>query len=63
MRKVPELEQLAREMVGDGKAPDVFFVSKRGVIQMVTTRYRLAEAHWLWLAEQGEREDAGRSLG
>ncbi len=35
-RQVPELEQLACEMVGDGKKPNVFFVSLRGQMQMIT---------------------------
>lgn len=35
-REVPELEQLASEMVADGKTPNVFFVSLEGQVQLVT---------------------------
>ena len=41
-RQVPELEQLACEMVGDCKKPNVFFVSLAGQMQLVTRDGELA---------------------
>lgn len=44
--KVPQLQKLATEMVGDETNPDVFFVSVNGTIVMVTTVF--AEAYRFW---------------
>jgi hypothetical protein len=35
-RKVPELEALARDRVGDGGSPALFFVTDAGVVVTVT---------------------------
>lgn len=47
-----ELNNLARDMVGDGKSPDVFFVTERGNVILITTKFDLAYAAWQELAER-----------
>ena len=46
MIKIEELEELARAMVGDGQAPNVFFVTDQGVVTLVSTSYHAAYAAW-----------------
>jgi len=41
IRKVPELERLASEMIGDAGLPDVFFVTRQGLVQIVALRFRV----------------------
>lgn len=43
---ITELEELASKMIGDGKTPDVFFVSEQGKINLVTTDFELAYYRW-----------------
>lgn len=40
------LEELARDLIGDGKTPDLFFVTDRGNVVTVTTDYRDAAGVW-----------------
>jgi hypothetical protein len=40
------LEELARTMVGDGKSPDLFFVTVGGNVVMISREYRPAYACW-----------------
>lgn len=41
------LNQMARDMVGDGERPDVFFVSINGNVTTVTSSFRTAYEEWL----------------
>lgn len=50
-RKIEALELLAREMVGDGKSPGLFFVTDRGVVVTVTRSFDVAYAEWQLLAD------------
>jgi hypothetical protein len=43
---IPQFEDLARDMVGDGKDPDVFFVSRKGTIELVTSVPQMAYDYW-----------------
>jgi len=45
-QKIEALEQLARDTVGDGKSPNLFFVSIEGVIITVTRSFNVAYAEW-----------------
>jgi len=45
-RKIESLELMAREMVGDGQSPNLYFVSLEGVIITVTRDFRTAHAEW-----------------
>ena len=49
-QRIPQLEEMARTMVGDGKAPNLFFVSRKGVILTVTRNYRHAYVQWETMA-------------
>jgi len=49
-RRIEALEVLARDLVGDGQHPDLFFVGLAGNIQMVTTDRESAYAYWRHLA-------------
>lgn len=44
--RVKELETLATEMVGDGKKPNLFFVSEQGNILLVTRIFQAAYDLW-----------------
>lgn len=46
MEKIKELEAIAREMVGDGQSPNLFFVSRKGIIEMVTGDFQAAYKFW-----------------
>jgi hypothetical protein len=50
MRPIPELEDLARRLIGDGKEPDLFFVTRDGAVCAVFRNYEDAHAKWLGLA-------------
>lgn len=46
MKKIDTLEELARRFVGDGKTPDVFFVTDRGIVATVSTDFPTAYFAW-----------------
>ena len=48
--KIKQLQELATDMVGDGKTPNLFFVSEQGVIITVTRDFEIAYEQWLSLA-------------
>lgn len=56
--KVPELQALATKMVGDGKSPDLFFVTDQGVVVGVSLSFQAAYSQWLALADRGAVESA-----
>jgi hypothetical protein len=45
------LENMARDMVGDGKFPNVYFVTLKGDVVTVTTDKDVAFEHWRKLAD------------
>lgn len=45
--KIKKLNELATEMVGDGKSPNIFFVTKAGNVVMITTLLQNAYTCWL----------------
>lgn len=51
-RKIERLEALARECVGDGRQPDLFFVTDQGVVVTVTRDLTVAHTHWRELARR-----------
>jgi len=55
MRKIKELETLARDLVGDDKTPDLFFVSRNGVIVAVDTCGNAAHKRWREISAQSPR--------
>lgn len=54
MTKIPELQELATKLVGDGQSPNLYFVSKEGVNICVTRFFETA--YTLWQAISRERE-------
>lgn len=50
--KVNHLEILAQNMVGDGKSPNLFFVSLGGTILTITRSWDTAYSHWKSLVSQ-----------
>ena len=61
--KVPELNALATEMVGDCKLPNVFFVTVKGNVIMVTTAGWKAHKFWLDLPHSVETALEDRQNG
>jgi hypothetical protein len=49
-RKVKVLEELATVVIGDGKAPHLFFVTDQGVVDTVSRDFATAYQRWLALA-------------
>ena len=47
---VPELEKIATKMVGDGKGPNLYFVSLKGKIVAIHTSFKASYKHWKELA-------------
>lgn len=62
--KIEALENLARDMVGDGKTPNVFFVSKQpqGLV-LVTRDEEAAYNYWQSLPRNVETSLEDRSFG
>ena len=44
--KIKQLQELARDMIGDEKTPNLFFVSEQGVIITVTRDFEIAYTQW-----------------
>jgi len=53
MSAYDRLNQLASELVGDGKSPNLYFVTVDARVQTVTTDRRTAYLHWHQLASTG----------
>jgi len=47
-----ELESLARDFIGDGRVPNLFFVTNRGLVVTVTRHFQTAYDHWQSLASR-----------
>ena len=52
MKKIKELDKLATEMVGDGKKPNVFFVTQKGKVTTITRHFEVAHREWRNFATQ-----------
>lgn len=44
--RIEELEDVARQMVGDSGTPDVFFVALNGNIRLITVDFEVAYSLW-----------------
>lgn len=56
--RIDALEAFVSATVGDGKSPNLFFVSDRGVNVMITRNFDDAYATWKWLAIRPRGESA-----
>lgn len=54
-QKIPSLQILDSQMIGDGQMPNLFFVSEQGVIVTVTCDFSTAYSAWNKLATQTPR--------
>jgi hypothetical protein len=52
-RRIPALEDMARDMVGDGKSPNLFFVTDRGAVVSVNRDFDVAYSQWQDLERAG----------
>lgn len=48
---IPQLNELARKMVGDSQAPNVFFVTVGNDTQLITTDFNQAYSFWKGLSK------------
>lgn len=48
--KVARLETMARELIGDGRKPNLYFVTDEGAVVTVTRDLKVAYIHWCRLA-------------
>jgi uncharacterized protein YycO len=53
LKKIQALENMACNMVGDGKTPSLFFVTRDGVVVTVTRDFSIAYSHWNNIANYG----------
>lgn len=58
MQKIRPLEELARSVIGDGKTPNLYFVTDRGVVVTVTRSAEAAYRHWRELAKRSPRVES-----
>lgn len=58
-----ELNRMATEMVGDGKKPNLYFVSLGSNVQLVTTDWDAAYTYWLSLPRNVETLLEDRLIG
>lgn len=56
--RIKALEILARDMVGDGKKPDLYFVTDRGVVVAIETDLDAAAQRWRDLAARSPRVES-----
>jgi hypothetical protein len=61
--EIKQMQEMARDMVGDGKEPNVFFISQEGVICTVTTHAMIAYDHWKALPRHKESAFEDRLYG
>lgn len=54
-QKIDVLETMARDMVGDGKSPNLFFVTDQGVVTLVARNGDDAYTAWSRLATRSPR--------
>ncbi len=57
MKKIDQLEALASAMIGDGKSPDLFFVTDRGRVVSVDVCALSAHDRFLDLARRSDRKE------
>lgn len=55
-KRIEALEAVARKLVGDGKSPNVFFVSLDGNIIMIALDFHLAYQKWKEISSQRTTE-------
>ncbi len=58
LRSVEELQQMAVNIVGDGRRPNIFFVSVAGMITVITLEFTVAYRAWKAYAAGGDMETA-----
>lgn len=56
-KRVAQLEQLARDLVGDGRQPNLYFVTLNGKVDMVTVDKDTAMNHYSDLGVGAAVED------
>lgn len=56
--KIEAMEELARTMVGDGKKPNLYFVTRGGTVVNVSRYKRQSYNMWRNLAEQFPNEES-----
>lgn len=57
-KRIEKLEKFISESVGDGKAPNLFFVSVEGVNVLISRDFDVAYHEWLQLAMPKNKETA-----
>lgn len=62
-RKIKEFESMATNLIGDGKTPDLFFVSEQGVIITISRSFDTAYNEWKGLPRNIETALENRSYG
>ena len=61
--RIQELERMASKMIGDGKSPDLFFVTQKGDVQLIAQDFRVAYRYWKSLPRNCESSLESRGFG
>ena len=61
--QIKQLNTLATEMVGDGQSPNLFFVSIKGNIMLVTPEFDTAYDYWRFMPRDVETALEDRQNG
>ena len=56
--RVPELQKIPVDMVGDGGSPNVFFVTRQGDVQLISIDFEAAYSYWKSISRQRDYETA-----
>src|SRR5208283_447941 len=62
-QKIAVFENMAREMVGDGKSPNLYFVGVKSVIVTVTRDFKTAYNQWQEMGTSQETSLEDRKTG
>lgn len=62
-QKITQLQDMARDMVGDSGTPNLFFVTEEGVVTTVTRNLDLARQAWRLLPRNRESAIEDRQTG
>lgn len=56
LKRIGALEKLASAVIGDGKAPNLFFVSLEGNVILISRDFEIAYQVWKNISDQRVRE-------
>lgn len=62
-KPIKQLQELATEIIGDGKSPELFFVTEEGIVTTVSRNFEVAYKAWKALDRTAESALESRKIG